>query len=120
MTKHLLIIIIFFTSTSLIFAQDSTKVVTKRTYRAMPLDAGQALIVDGLLEDRGWEVAEWTTDFIEWEPDENTPPSQQTKFKIVYDKKFLYVAFRCYDTEPEKIEKDYLGEMILLGTGSLF
>ena len=35
----------------------------------------------------------------------NTPPSQQTKFKILYDASFLYVAFRCYDTEPHKIEQ---------------
>ena len=120
MTKYLLIIITFFTSTSLIFAQDSTKVVTKRTYTAMPLGAGQSLVVDGFLGDRGWEMAEWTTDFIEWEPDENTPPSQQTKFKIVYDKKFLYVAFRCYDTESEKIEKrlsrrdDFVGDGVAI------
>lgn len=50
-------------------------------------------------------MVEWAGDFIENEPDENTPPSQKTKFKIAYDQKFLYVAYRCYDTEPDKIEK---------------
>ena len=86
-------------------AQDSTIVVPKRSYKAVPLSGGNTIGIDGVLDDDGWKLAKWAGDFIEWEPDENTPPSQQTKFKIVYDKKFLYVAFRCYDTEPSKIEK---------------
>ena len=38
-------------------------------------------------------------------PDENTSPAQETQFKITYDSKYLYVAVRCFDTEPDKIEK---------------
>ena len=33
------------------------------------------------------------------------PPSQQTKFKILYDEKNLYIAVRAFDDEPDKIEK---------------
>jgi len=95
----------FLFSQHFLIAQDSTIVVPKRSYTAVPLGGENAIGIDGILDDEGWKLAKWTGDFIEWEPDENTPPSQQTKFKIVYDKKFLYVAFRCYDTEPEKIEK---------------
>ncbi len=95
----------FLLSQHFLFAQDSTIVVPKRTYTAVPLSGENAIGIDGILDDEGWKLAKWEGDFIEWEPDENTPPSQPTKFKIVYDKKFLYVAFRCYDTEPDKIEK---------------
>ncbi len=95
----------FLLSQYFIIAQDSTIVVPKRTYTAIPLSGENAIGIDGILDDKGWKLAKWAGDFIEWEPDENTAPSQQTKFKIVYDNKFLYVAFRCYDTEPEKIEK---------------
>ncbi len=95
----------FLLSQHFLFAQDSTIVVPKRSYTAVPLSSENAIGIDGILDDEGWKLAKWEGDFIEWEPDENTPPSQPTKFKIVYDKKFLYVAFRCYDTEPDKIEK---------------
>ena len=36
-------------------------------------------------------------------PDENTDPSEQTKFKILYDQKHLYIALKALDSEPETI-----------------
>ncbi len=100
----ILTVFTFFTSFFLL-AQDTATVQPKRSYTTMPIIGENAPNIDGDLDDKSWEIAEWSGDFIEWEPDENTPPSQQTKFKIIYDKKYLYVAFRCYDTEPSKIEK---------------
>ncbi|WP_109851433.1 DUF5916 domain-containing protein [Aquimarina sp. AU58] len=86
-------------------AQDSTSTVKKRIYTTKLLNNAEGLTINGLIDEPGWDVVEWAGDFIENEPDENTPPSQKTKFKIAYDQKFLYVAYRCYDTEPDKIEK---------------
>lgn len=36
-------------------------------------------------------------------PDENTDLSEQTKFKILYDQKHLYIALKALDSEPETI-----------------
>lgn len=119
MRVPILTVLTFFTSFFLM-AQDSKGVKPKRSYTTMPLIEENAPNIDGDLDDKSWEIAEWSGDFIEWEPDENTPPSQQTKFKIVYDKKYLYVAFRCYDTEPNKIEKrlsrrdDFVGDGVAI------
>lgn len=77
----------------------------KRSYTTKPLESNKAPIIDGLLTDASWDIVDWQTDFIENLPDENTPPTEQTKFKIVYDSKFLYVAFKCYDKEPDKVVK---------------
>ncbi|MBQ4818725.1 DUF5916 domain-containing protein [Aquimarina sp. MMG016] len=88
-----------------ITAQDSTQTVKKRIYTTKPLNGTEAPTIDGIINESSWDLVEWTGDFIENQPDENTSPSQQTKFKIVYDQKYLYVAYRCYDTEPDKIEK---------------
>ncbi|MBW1294698.1 DUF5916 domain-containing protein [Aquimarina litoralis] len=85
-------------------AQDSTT-VKKRIYTTKPLNGSEAPTINGLIDESSWDLVEWSGDFIENEPDENTPPSQQTKFKILYDQKYLYIAYRCYDTEPDKIEK---------------
>jgi hypothetical protein len=81
------------------------KSVEKRVYTTKSLENIESPIIDGLLTDNGWDVVDWQTDFIENLPDENTPPTEQTKFKVLYDSKFLYVAFKCYDREPDKIVK---------------
>jgi hypothetical protein len=86
---------------------DSTKtttVVPKRTYTTNAY-TGEAPTIDGIINEDAWNAVEWAGDFVENEPDENTPPEQQTKFKITYDQKYLYVAWRAYDTEVDKIEK---------------
>lgn len=86
------------------FAQDSTKTI-KRFYTAMPIPQAQAIEIDGILNDEAWAVSEWVGDFTEFEPDNGSSASQATKFKIAYDQKYLYVAVRCFDSVPEKIEK---------------
>lgn len=83
----------------------SSKSVEKRFYTTKSLENNTSPTIDGLLTDASWDIVEWQTDFIENLPDENTPPTEQTKFKILYDSKFLYVAFKCYDKEPDKIVK---------------
>jgi len=62
-------------------------------------------IIDGVLDDPAWQSGDWQGDFIQREPYEGKPPSQQTEFKILYDDKNLYVAIRAHDTEPDRIER---------------
>jgi hypothetical protein len=77
--------------------------IEKRVYNTKSLDAMESPTIDGFINEKSWDIVEWTSDFIENQPDENTPPTEQTKFKIVYDKKFLYIAFKCYDKDPKGI-----------------
>ncbi len=87
-------------------AQDSTNtIILKKSYVAMSIASEKAPVIDGVLDEKSWNRAEWTGDFIELRPDENTPPTYQSKFKILYDAKNLYVGVRCYDPDPSKIEK---------------
>jgi hypothetical protein len=86
-------------------AQDSTEVIIKKQYTTQALGEYAAPTINGILEDEAWNLVEWGGDYIEWQPDENTPPSHQTKFKILYDSKNLYIGVRCYDDEPDKIVK---------------
>lgn len=59
--------------------------------------------VDGRLDDSCWDAVPWATDFTEWEPDAGKPPSQQTRFKILYDNAALYIAYRAEDSDPARI-----------------
>ena len=94
---------LFFVSTSALFAQDS--IYAKRSYTTTSIGDTTPPKIDGLLDDPAWDLVEWTTDYVEFQPDVGTPPSEQTKMKIVYDQKNLYVAFRCYQEDPSTIER---------------
>ncbi|HEX9653770.1 MAG TPA: DUF5916 domain-containing protein [bacterium] len=80
----------------------STPSTTKKIYVATPINPHPPTI-DGRLDDEVWQKAEWTGDFVQREPNDGVPPSQQTAFKVLYDESNLYVGIRAYDSEPEKI-----------------
>lgn len=62
--------------------------------------------IDGLEHDAAWQQVEWGGgDFRQYQPDKGKPASVQTKFKILYDAKNLYVLIRALDPEPDKIVK---------------
>ena len=78
---------------------------SKRIYATKSIGNTGVPIIDGKLDDAEWNIVEWGNDFIEWRPDENTPPSEQTQFKIIYDAKFLYIGIRAFDKSPDSIVK---------------
>ncbi|TDQ32317.1 DUF5916 domain-containing protein [Zeaxanthinibacter enoshimensis] len=86
------------------YRPDSDEVI-QRTYTASKIIEHKAPEIDGHLDDPAWELASWDGNFVEWQPAENTPPGQPTDFKMIYDDKFLYVAIRCFDSVPRKIER---------------
>lgn len=92
----------FFCFSLMGFSQEATKSIPKRIYTTNTFE-GEAPKIDGILNDASWDSVEWASDFIENRPDENTPPTEQTKFKIMYDAKFLYVAVRAIDADPDQI-----------------
>jgi hypothetical protein len=94
------ICILLYTST--LSAQELTTTSAK-TYITKEINITDAPQIDGNLDDPVWASVEWGTRFIEVNPDENTDPSVETMFKILYDQKYLYVALKALDPEPETI-----------------
>lgn len=80
---------------------DSTGV--KKKYFTKQLNG--EITLDGIPDEEEWTVVEWGGGFIQFQPDEGKPPSQETNFKILYDQKFLYIAYRCHDTAADSIVK---------------
>jgi len=62
-------------------------------------------LLDGKLDDPVWQSALRMTDFKTWQPDYGKEPGQKTEVYLLYDAENFYVAFRCYDTEPDKIKR---------------
>lgn len=80
---------------------DST--VLKKKYFTKQLNS--VVTLDGMPSEEAWNLVEWAGDFTQWQPNEGKSPSQQTNFKIIYDEKFLYIAYRCHDLAPDSIIK---------------
>lgn len=64
-----------------------------------------AIILDGMPGEAAWKQVEWGGDFIQNQPNEGQAPSQQSQFKILYDEKYLYIAYWCHDSAPDSIVK---------------
>ncbi|MCD6193200.1 MAG: carbohydrate binding family 9 domain-containing protein [Candidatus Aminicenantes bacterium] len=60
--------------------------------------------IDGVLDNDLWErEALKIEEFLQFLPKEKEKPTQKTVVYLGRDKKNLYIAFRCFDTEPQKI-----------------
>lgn len=92
------------TGRSLIESDSLKKRIEKRIYQIKPLE-GNAPVIDGKTDDACWQNNNWQGNFTQREPRDGAPPSQETTFNILYDETNIYVAMRCYDNEPNKIDR---------------
>ena len=76
-----------------------------KVYSTTEISSVKAPEVDGFINDKIWNKVPWGSNFIEVNPDENTKPTEQTKFKILYDQKHLYIALLALDASPKRITK---------------
>jgi hypothetical protein len=76
--------------------------ILKNQYQTNPIENG-AIKLDGELNEAAWQTVEWSSEFIEHEPDQGSKPSQQTRFKIIFDEKYLYLGVRAFDSAPDSI-----------------
>jgi hypothetical protein len=60
-------------------------------------------VIDGRLDDACWQNAPVLTNFTQVLPVEGASPTEQTEVRFVYNADYLFIAVRCFDTEPNKI-----------------
>ncbi len=66
--------------------------------------AAQPPRIDGDLSDEAWSDSTIvTSDWISYNPLYGTKLPQRTEAHITYDDRYLYFAFHCFDSEPDKI-----------------
>lgn len=61
------------------------------------------LTLDGRLDEAVWDRAEAATNFRQREPNEGELATEKTEVHVLYDREYLYIGFRCFDSEPGKI-----------------
>ena len=60
--------------------------------------------IDGVLDNPIWETqALRIADFVQLTPKENGEPTERTVAYVGFDEKNLYMAFRCFDSDPSKV-----------------
>lgn len=78
--------------------------VEKRQYHTQAVEAS-SIRPDGIPDEEAWSRVAWSGDFVEYKPDENTSPAYPTRFKILYDHKYLYLAYDCKDVRDSIIKR---------------
>ncbi len=92
-------------------ASGSGNTVARSGKVAVPLEKAQPinipkisaeLLIDGRPDEEIWKRAAVFKDFYQTNPGYNTAPSKPTEVLMMYDEKYLYVAFKCWD-ERDKV-----------------
>ena len=71
------------------------------TLRAVRLDT--PLQFDGQLDEHVYQTVSPFTDFVQQEPDEGAPATEQTDVWVMFDSDRLYVSFRCWESDPTQM-----------------
>ncbi len=69
-----------------------------------PIKTENPPVIDGKLDDAVWQKAPYVSGFKTWVPDYGKDMSGATETYVAYDRENFYVAFRCFDSEPDKIK----------------
>lgn len=83
-------------------AQPPHAEITKKQYYTQSAGT-EDITFDGIPDEPAWNKVEWGGDFIQYQPTEGVAPAQPSQFKILYNDKFLLIAYRAYDSSPDSI-----------------
>lgn len=107
-TRHMFLLLIISLSlvccAALLIAQDNEEQV--KELRAFRLNS-ETITVDGNLNEAVWKNPDLDIgrNFTQRNPDDGQPASESTLVAIAYGEHSLFVAFWCYDSEPDKIAR---------------
>jgi hypothetical protein len=74
---------------------------SRRTVRAEP--TARPPVIDGILDEREWESGGLADGFLQSEPHEGQPLTEQTEVRVLFDRNNLYIGAICHDSDPSRI-----------------
>lgn len=80
----------------------------------------EPVLVDGVLDDEVWAMAEAASSFVQSEPLEGEPATEVTEVRVAFDDNNLYIAAHCYDREPGRIVTNEIRQDFQSGTQDTF
>ena len=80
---------------------DPKGIGSERTLQAWRV--AEAPRLDGRVDEPLWQPIDPATGFIQRNPEEGRPSSENTEVRIAFDDKNLYIGIICFDSRPEEI-----------------
>src|SRR5688572_28535087 len=81
----------------------STSANDRRTMEAVRMAPEESITLDGRLDEGVWMRAVPATNFMQQDPRNGQPATEQTEVRIVYDADRLYMGVTLFDSEPDKL-----------------
>lgn len=104
-TVFLLLLAALSAQTSVKNTRPDPSAITKRQYVTQYAGDGKGITLDGIPDEAAWNKVEWAGDFVQYQPAEGQAPHLPSQFKILYDDKYLLIAYRAFDHSPDSIVK---------------
>jgi hypothetical protein len=80
----------------------------------------ESVAIDGVLSEEAWEEAEPTTRFLQRDPQEGAPASEQTEVRVLFDNQRIYFGIVCADSNPAGIRATEMRRDNNLGNDDIF
>ncbi len=94
--------------------------VNREKFRLPIYKTADTILVDGILEENVWTLAERADNFYRILPIDTGYANAQTEVMMTYDKDNLYMAFICHDTLPGKRPVQSLRRDFVFGNNDNF
>jgi hypothetical protein len=75
----------------------------RREVAAVRLAAGEAIALDGRLDEPAWQRAMPAGEFIQQDPDNGAPATERTEVRVLYERHRLYLGVLCHDSQPDRL-----------------
>ena len=75
----------------------------RRSVIATRLAEGQAVTLDGRLDETFWSSVVPASDFVQVDPANGRPATERTEVRIAFDANALYMGVTNYDSEPDRL-----------------
>lgn len=73
--------------------------------RAVPLQPGEHIRLDGRLDHPAWARAPVYDRFVERDPNHGAAPPQATRVQVLFDARAVYVGITALETEPARMRR---------------
>jgi hypothetical protein len=70
------------------------------TIKALRLNPGETITVDGRLDEESWQRAEPAADFTQSDPQNGAPATERSEIRILFDRDNLYIGAKFFDSDP--------------------
>ena len=84
--------------------EQRVQILRRRAWEVTASPVRGELRIDGRLDDASWADAVPASEFYQRERQEGLPATERTEVRVLFDTHNLYVGFRCFDSEPDRIK----------------